>query len=114
MFSQQYGKYVTSLRNDASSYSKEEKSPNSDNIYYNISLLNNNSFISKEAKFSESRTQAILTNPQDYYTALVQFKTSTRGIPLFDTNQTTTISGSDSAFTIVSTTSGSNIITITY
>jgi hypothetical protein len=55
----------------------------SDNIYYNIRLLNNTGEDVIPATFSENRVVPILENPSEYELAVVRFKVPSETIPIF-------------------------------
>jgi len=53
-----------------------------DNIYYNVNIVNNESF-SQYANFSQRLTGQIIDNPNDYYMAVARFSLNGDEIPLF-------------------------------
>ncbi len=54
-----------------------------DHLYMDLSMVNSNSTSFRQASFSETRTQAILQNPSEWYASIVRFEVPTHNIPIF-------------------------------
>jgi hypothetical protein len=54
-----------------------------DHLYMDLSMVNSNSQQFKQARFQESRTQAIIEDPSEWYASIVRFEVPTHNIPIF-------------------------------
>ena len=77
--------HLRKLENDVQSIlagRKNTKSSTSDNIYYNISINNDDEPSGKVAKFSENRVTSVIDDPSEYECACVRMLVPTINIPL--------------------------------
>jgi hypothetical protein len=108
---------VSKERSKVSGSSELFRTPTADHIYYNVTMTNNSTTDYSNARFSETRTQAIIDNPSNYHMSVVRFTCPTNNIPLFRFEQVqNTIAGASStiasrSIVIPNTAINTNLIT---
>lgn len=71
-----------SQRNLIQRFERDDVQSSDDHIYYNM-ILTNNTTANIKASFSQTRTDAILDTPSEYYLSVIRFLIPTSAIPIF-------------------------------